>query len=227
MSKLSNLELKDAFSAMSPEQLSDYKFMSKFVYEQVGVSLRCAKLGIVNANEMTCWKKSGAKQYPEELAKFLVFIYEHRDSIKSYCEIGTSTGGTFFAVDSLLRSVNSDMGYSLGIEINEKSRIKLPFEIYQKKYPEARLLLVDFHKYTPDAIYDLCFIDSLHYYDHVVKDYEIMKPFAKYIAFHDIHLPESGVEKLWKEIQGEKHELNNSDSRFPLPVGIGIVVNHL
>ncbi len=53
-----------------------------------------------------------------------------------------------------------------------------------------------------------------------------MKDHAKIIAFHDIksHLaPKVGA--LWDSISGTKIEFLNTDKRFPVPIGIGILVN--
>jgi len=55
--------------------------------------------------------------------------------------------------------------------------------------------------------------------------------YAKLVALHDIKfkdraLPNGGVQRLWEEIDyPNKIELLNEDSRFPVPLGIGVVSN--
>jgi hypothetical protein len=68
---------------------------------------------------------------------------------------------------------------------------------------------------------DLLFIDANHTYDSVRKDFEKYQHLVGdggIIAFHDIN-PPSGVERLWKELEGRKETINHSSEWF----GIGIL----
>ena len=226
--KLQSTELRREFSKFSQEQLSDYNFLATFIRNKVGVSLNrrnLARTGVMPIEEydkMKCWRGLNAKQYPDELANFLVFIYKNRDKIKSYCEIGVADGGTFFVIDSFLRAINEDMGPSVGIDTNNKCAKSFKTYIYQN--PNVKFLNIKSVDFKPDMIYDLCFIDANHSFKASKVDYENMKEFSRYIAFHDIHLLNGGVKDLWKTIEGDKVEFLNEDKDFPDPVGIGIIL---
>ena len=92
--KLNNVQLKEEFEKMSEKNLNDYKFLSNFIYNKVGIRLNKKTLKIYNYENMECWGGLQCKQYPDELAKLLVFIYQNRFKIHSYCEIGVERGGT-------------------------------------------------------------------------------------------------------------------------------------
>jgi len=222
--KLSSLELQDVFDKMSDSNLTSYEYLANFIYNKVGLCLNTGKLDIEGDKE-GCWGGVQAKQYPEELAKLLVFVYNNRYSIKSYCEIGVERGGTFFVVDSFLRSVNPNMGQSLAIEMSSR-REKL-FHEYIKKYPQVTFKCINSHNLEVDRDYDFCFIDGDHSYSGCKQDFEMMKPFSKFIAFHDIYFGGATVKDFWAELDGRKHEFLNDDKRFPVPLGIGLWVKEL
>mgnify|MGYP001768516361 CR=1 FL=1 len=227
MSKLTNLQLKEEFLAMKEYHLGDYKFLSDFISNKVGISLNSKKLLNISKGgnniykEMGCWGGLRAKQYPDELAQFLVFIYGNRKNIKSYCEIGIGDGGTFFVIDSFLRALNVDMGRSTAIDIKDKCRKS--FDIYIDQNPQVDFLNIDSDSFVPPINYDLSFIDGGHSLKQVSKDYIKMKRCSKYIALHDIYLESGGVRYLWQKIDSEKKEFLNKNINFPVPLGIGIV----
>ena len=69
--KLKNTELKGAFDGMNEDQLSDYQFLSNFIYNDVGIHINVASCGVKDHENMTCWGGMRCKQYPDELAKYL------------------------------------------------------------------------------------------------------------------------------------------------------------
>ena len=226
--KLKNIQLKEEFDKMSDEELSDYKFLSNFVYHRVGIYLHFVNCEIKNPEKMTCWGGLDCKQYPDELAKLLVFLYKNKNDINSYCDIGPHKGGTFYVIDSFLRSVNPDMGNSLTLDLRS-TILKYGFKKYKKEYSKVDFLQIDSSKFIPSQKYDFCFIDGDHRYKSVKYDYENMKKYCKIICLHDIKLTVkryNGAKKLWKEIKGlKKIEFLNEDKRFTLPVGIGVIIN--
>lgn len=209
---------------MTQENLSDYKFLSNFIYNKIGLKLNVKNLSIINSKEMDCWGGLSCKQYPDELAKLLVFIYNNRKYINSYCEIGAERGGTFFVIDSFLRSINTTMGESLAIDIKDKI-YKHGFEEYQNKYGKVKFLQIDSASFKPNKIYDLCLIDGDHSYKGCKRDFETMRLFSKFIAMHDVKCPFLSVKDLWDQIEAEKIEFLNEDKNFPVPLGVGVVIN--
>ena len=224
--KLKHTELKETFENMSSEDLSDYRVLSKFIYNKVGIGIHIENCEIKNPKEMFCWGGLESKQYPDELAKLLVYLYENRNKINSYCEIGPFKGGTFFTIDSFLRAVNPDMGESLAVDVKNNME-KHGFDEYKKKYPQVSFLLKDSLEFVPERNFDFCFIDGNHHYEYVEHDYENMKKHCKILGFHDIHItkaPYDGVKRFWEELGIEnKIEFVNEDDRFVLPVGIGVI----
>ena len=225
MDKLTNLQLKQEFDSMTLNQLSDYKFLSNFIYNKVGLSLNKKTLKINNHKDMGCWGGLQCKQYPEELAKLLVFIFKNRSKIHSYCEIGVERGGTFFVIDSLLRSINPNMGKSLAIDKNDKI-IRHGLQDYKNKYKNIEFIQIDSVNFKPCERYNLCLIDGNHSYDGSKHDFNLMKSYSNYIAIHDIKLERgSNVKQLWEEIEGNKIEFLNDNDFFPVSIGIGVWTN--
>ncbi len=132
MNKLNNIQLKEEFKKMSEINISNYKYLSDFIYNKVGLSLNVKTLKITNYKQMKCWGGLKCKQYPDELAKFLVFIYKNKNRINSYCEIGVERGGTFFVIDSFLRAINPSMGKSTAVDISN-TILNNNFNEYKKK----------------------------------------------------------------------------------------------
>ena len=178
---------------------------------------------------MTCWGGLDCKQYPDELAKLLVFLYENKDNINSYCDIGSYKGGTFYVIDSFLRSVNKNMENSLTLDL-KKTILKFGFKEYKEKYKKVDFLQTNSRDFIPPQKYDFCFIDGNHSYKNIKYDYENMKKYCKIIGLHDIKLSirrYEGVKKLWKEIKDcKKIEFLNENKNFSLPVGIGVIINN-
>jgi hypothetical protein len=226
--KLRHVELQNEFKKMSETELADYNFLSKFIYHRVGLKLHIKNCGIKNAEDMKCWGGLCSKQFPDELGKFLVFIYKHKDQINSYCEIGPFRGGTFFVIDSFLRAINPNMEKSLAVDI-KKTILKSGFHDYQKQNPQVDFILTDSLDFVPDQKYDLCLIDGNHTYKYIKHDYENMKKYVKFLALHDIYLDigkYNGVKTLWKTLNNvNKIEFLNEDDRFVSPVGIGVIIN--
>jgi len=225
VAKLDVTEFKDAFAAMSDSELRDYKFLSSFIFNRCGLKFsKTVSMSCEDRSKLNCWGGVNSKQYPDELAKLLVFIYENRLKIHSYCEIGVERGGTFFIIDSFLRAINPNMGESLGIDKDISGNRRGIFEKYVKAYPQAKYRLIHSAHFKPSQRYDLCFIDGDHKYIGAKRDFELMQAFSNYIALHDIKFVnhDAEVERLWGEIEGEKTEFLNEDDLFPMPVGIGL-----
>lgn len=220
--KLKSTELKNEFQKMTSEQLSDYKFLAKFIFYRVGLTLDCKQLKIKDPTKLECWNGLGLRQYPEEIAQLLVFLYKNKNDINSYFEIGVSGGGSFFLIDSFLRAVNPDMGKSFGIDNVSVSRHRKKFDNYIKENPDVELVNVDSREFEIIEEYDFCLIDGGH--NQVGNDYNMVKDYCKIIAFHDIVSPLAPkVINLWNTFSSPKIEFFNNDIRFPVPIGIGVL----
>lgn len=229
MKKLSHTELYDAIKELDQKQFSDWQYLSKFIIERAGLSLnKCLFEG--NKHLLTsAWGGVKARQYPDELGKFLAYIYKNKHKINSYMEVGIDFGGTLFIIDSFLRVINENYEGSLGIDISKKRKFIPYYEAYTNRFPTCKIKLPryeDIYEMPIDKVYDLCFIDALHSYEHVKKDHERYAPYAKILAFHDIKLRKTQqcVADYWPEIKTEDSiECLNEDDRFIMEVGIGIL----
>ena len=223
MIKLKNIELKDVFSSMTSSQLKDSRFLAKFIFEKVGISLNpnSIKMNTDDISSLGCWGGLMCKQYPDEIAQLLVFLYQHKDEINSFCEIGSERGGTFFLIDSFLRVINKNMKESVTIDISSKI-LNSGFEEYKNQNPLVSFLNISSRDFKPEQRYDFCFIDGSHKYEDCKDDFEKMKQYSSIIAFHDINFYKK-LRDLWDSLERHKIEFSNRDPLFLTPVGIGVI----
>lgn len=198
--------------------------MEKFLYYKVGMAMNVKTLKIDDKKVTECWGGLQMAQLPNELSKYLMYLYSNINTINTYCEIGVLRGGTFYVVDSFLRAFNKNFKYSVAVDISDKIIKKHGFE----KYAEERdCMFIHGNSNSINKNYfDLCFIDGDHSYNGVKKDYENMKNKCKILAFHDVVCKAAckDVVKFWNEIKSDKSlEFINEDSDFPEPCGIGIL----
>tara|TARA_B100000579_G_C22849354_1_gene866357 strand:+ start:5005 stop:5721 length:717 start_codon:yes stop_codon:yes gene_type:complete len=169
-----------------------------------------------------------AKQYPQELAMYLKWVFDNILDIRSYFELGVERGGTYIAVSTLLKIAHGEDNIrcaSLDIHPTE----------FVTKYADLKSFST---QYTADSAkwdfpekesWDLIFLDGMHTYDYVKNDYDKAKHKCRYLGFHDINLQgyAGGVPKLWNEVKGEHKviaEFHNSDPIFSnYTVGAGIL----
>jgi len=228
--KLKNIDLKKEFQQMTDTQLSDWKCLSNFIFNKAGIKLNVKKLKITEDKKMDCWGGVLCLQYPDEIGKLLSILYKYRDHINSFCEIGTDRGGSFFIIDSFLRAINPNMGKSIAVD-KSTTILRHSFEEYKEKNNQVNFINVNSKNFNPDQNYDFCFIDGEHEYPGCKRDFYKMIKYSNLIALHDIKFkdkifPNGGVLHLWEEIDDfNKIELLNEDSHFPVPLGIGVVIN--
>jgi hypothetical protein len=162
-------------------------------------------------------------QYPLEFARFLILMAQHQ--VKSYVEIGTSTGGTFMMADSYLRAAVP--GYIRSVGYDRKSKLR-DWEEYRGRFPSA-----EFRCQGSDLMdisgerFDAAFVDARHIDRWVMQDYgKVLAARPKLIGFHDILLARSTVCDAWAKIKTRhpvKWELVDSAIPEQLRWGIGVV----
>jgi hypothetical protein len=158
-----------------------------------------------------------ALQHREEVIGLCAFLETH--AVRRYLEVGVWTGRLVTLLHGLFhfdRVAACDHGWAEQCGLP----IRLP--------PDC-----DFFRGDADSdafrawraglgAIDLVLIDANHHYKAVRKDFEIARSFPhRFVAFHDItgaRRGTEGVARLWKELDGHKHEIVAPGSKM----GIGI-----
>lgn len=183
----------------------------------------------------------GAMQKISELKDLLDFLGTKK--MDTVVEIGTATGGTFYAFcqmapsDAHIISIDLPGGpFGGGYELEDVQMFKTYAKVGQTIYfmredshqEETKKMLLERLK---DRKIDVLFIDGDHSYEGVKKDFEMYEPLVAkggIIIFHDIckhaTAPECQVDKFWNEIK-EKYEhkefIDPEDTEWG---GIGVLI---
>lgn len=163
-------------------------------------------------------------QYPWEFARFLILLAEH--GVRSYMEIGTSTGGSFLMVDSYLRAAVPGYERSVGFDHRDKMR---DFAEYRERFPTCQFKCENSSKIDVSSEhFDAAFIDARHIEHWVLKDFQkVQQAKPKVVGFHDIRLANSTVCLAWNRIKASypKHiEIVDPSIPAHLQWGIGAVI---
>lgn len=163
-------------------------------------------------------------QYPWEFARFLVLLAEQ--NVKSYLEVGTSTGGSFLMVDSYLRAAVP--GYERSVGYDHRDRIR-DFQDYKARFPTCEFRHQS--SATMDVSserFDAAFIDARHVERWVLQDYEkVTQAKPRVVAFHDIRLNGATVAPAWDKIRiNHPVSIDLIDPSVPQPIqwGIGVAI---
>jgi hypothetical protein len=226
ISKIEVNDIRSYFESLKEEELTDEKLLAEFILKRVGLKFTTCHFNIDKGHSLSRGYK--LKIWHDELARFLLFMYSHKNEINSYLEFGTGSGGTFYVIDSYLRTINKNMGQS--VTVDKKPPYPYEFEIYKSKNPQVNYYSGSTTSFKMDREYDLCFIDANHKYRFVRNDYKKVKDYCRFIAFHDIvanpdRKPnQCSTHHLWQEIKAKnKIEIITTDSRIKRMAGIGII----
>jgi len=157
-------------------------------------------------------------QDPKEFEQFLRFI--KKEQVRSYLEIGSKHGGSFWRVTRSLpggsRVVSVDLPQAdKSFKVSEPNLRACIDKLKAKGY-DAHLFLSDSTKpETVDRVrelgpFDLVFLDGNHTEPYVWKDWHNYGPMARMVAFHDIahwrEIPDSkklpiDVPKVWSKLK--------------------------
>jgi len=170
------------------------------------------------------WRGSRLRiiQHPTEFARFLIFMA--RNNVRSYLEIGTSTGGSFMTVDAYLRAAVDGYERSVGYDRTSKLR---DFDEYKKAAGT-----IEFRHENSSRIrlrserFDMSFIDARHIKAWVLKDFQKVKDNSRFVGFHDIALrPPCSVKEAWGEIKTGKRSFEFIETGIAedCRCGIGVI----
>lgn len=147
----------------------------------------------------------------KELFGFLKFLtQEVKLSVKTFLEIGVCYGGSFFLwskffPDSLKIAIDPKLW-----ELFEKYKEEMNVSniLYLKGRSDHPMIKRTIKKLSVKNEIDFLFIDGVHLYNFVKRDFETYSPFVKkggVIAFHDINnfKRDCGVPVFWNEIKND------------------------
>ena len=176
-------------------------------------------------DERLLWLKpaSGA------MKPYVFFLYEmiYDSKPDSVLEIGVqygvSTKTMLLALDAIKK------GKLTSIDI--KNRVP-EFEDYKDVTSRWKFVKGDssldetFDKVKDDGPFDILFIDGLHTYEGVKRDYELYEPLVKpggLIIIHDVLNYRVGVKEFWPEIKYPKGVLPYGKAHMSVTPGMGII----
>lgn len=161
-------------------------------------------------------------QFPWEFARWLMLMAS--EGVKSYVEIGTSKGGSFYMTDSYLRARVPGYERSVGYDRHDKLR---DWPQYQAQFPSTEFRVQNSKDIRLGAEkFDAAFIDARHLEPWVLQDFEKVRHNCRLVGFHDIVLTGSSVDRAWRKIKSEaKEHLEFIDENAPVEArcGIGVV----
>lgn len=163
-------------------------------------------------------------QNPNEFANLLAILYQHRNKITRYVEVGTYKGATFYLMDAYLRRVAPN--YKKGIAI-DLYRVPLELDEYKSRFD------VEFYKQSSESVtlqYEpgtVCFIDGRHKAAAAKLDFERFSQWSDIVVMHDV-VGMNGVRGVWEKASAAFTEkaVFNGRNKYPgsSPMGIGIIV---
>lgn len=222
-------DIKPYFQSLTPEELTNKSLLAEFIRKRVGIRYRKQDWSIAEGEYLP---KGGfyIKMWADELAGFLLFLHAHKNDVNSYLEFGTGSGGTFYVVDSYLRTINPNMGIS--VTVDRKTTLPDQFEEYVRENPQVQAFSCFTQHFQMVRKYDLCFIDANHLYGCVKRDFEKVRDYCKFIAFHDIAAVNTAkphvrcAKQFWEELQADhKLAIITDDPQIHLMAGIGVAWN--
>lgn len=160
-------------------------------------------------------------QIPSEFARWLVYLAGQQ--CRSYLEIGTSTGGSFYAVDAYLRCAVP--GYERSVGYDRTNKIH-NLKQYREVFPTVEFRHQSSHRMDlAGEQFDAAFIDARHVEKWVLQDFAKVRDHARIVGFHDIILQNSTVGLAWSKIRtaGESFDLIDESIPVEARCGIGVV----
>lgn len=142
-------------------------------------------------------------QYPCQFSRYLVELGRHR--VRSYMEVGVQHGGTFLITTTYLNRLHA-LDRAVAVDMFEVPALR------SARIParQGDVLKVDstsrrFADYvTRNGPFDLVLIDADHEEEGCRRDFLLISPHARMVAFHDIvgaNTP--GVRAVWQWVRRE------------------------
>jgi Methyltransferase domain len=159
-------------------------------------------------------------QFPNQFGPYLAAMTNA--GIESYLEVGVEQGGTFAITVEVLRRFG--LRQAIAVDLTP------PAILDQWRRPEVSFVQVDSHSTAfaelvrQHAPIDLALIDGDHSEEGVRSDFEMLRPFSRILAFHDIAQEYGfpGVGRVWrslKETCTDEYEFQEFTDQYPELLG--------
>lgn len=128
-------------------------------------------------------------QYPNQLARYLVWLAFNARGMRSYMEIGCRWGGTFIVVTEWLKRIGAPLEFAVAVDpINPTPFIRRYREIAGLPVTYLQMLSTSrqFLDYARGAKPEVVFIDGDHRMAGVMTDHANARKYAQIIVHHDV-----------------------------------------
>lgn len=128
-------------------------------------------------------------QYPNQLARFLVWLAFNAKGMRSYMEVGCRWGGTFIVVTEWLRKIGAPLEYAIAVDpIAPTPFVKRYQELAQVPVSYLQMFSTSrpFLDFAKSAKPEMVFIDGDHRMAGVMTDHANARRYAKIIVHHDV-----------------------------------------
>lgn len=149
-------------------------------------------------------------QYPNQLAKYLVWLARNATSVRRFLEIGCRWGGTFILVNEWLKRIGAPIEMSAAVDpIPATPFISRYVEVSATPviYKECFSTDLDFAEFSKEFAPDMIFIDGDHRMAGVMNDHLLFRQTAKIIVHHDVSsdmCPDTSL--FWKYISNAEDQ---------------------
>jgi hypothetical protein len=224
----------ESIAALTPTQCRDVVFLEREFIPSLGLNdeMLCEQ-----PKELAPYFGTGLHiwQYPNQLAKYLAWISDNAQDIKSYMEIGCRWGGMFILVTEWLRKNGAQLENVVAIDPieptpfideyfrflrNQSPGTKAAIRpIYRREYSTSAGVARLVEEVKPEFV----FIDGDHAFKTAFADHMLARKYAKIIVHHDIcsqNCPD--ILFLWnalKELECAEFELVEFVDQYPLSGG--------
>lgn len=139
-------------------------------------------------------------QWPNQFAKYLAFLGEQE--VSSYLELGLFNGGTFIiTIEYLSRFVPDFVAFGVDMEVRQPIRTYLESAHSNVQVRNARTDDPMVCRAVAQRLWDLALIDAGHTEQECWTDYQMVRDYARFAAFHDISNDFfAGVGQVWERI---------------------------
>lgn len=180
------------------ERLRDADYLTNELLPAMGLSTHAAPTLFPTHLHGRVGRGVQAIQFPNQLGPYLAMLTGA--GVKTYLELGVERGGTFAITVEVLRRFGLDR--AIAVDLNR------PLILDQWHRPEVEFHQLDsFSEPFAELVrergpFDLALIDADHSEAAVRNDFEVLRPHARMLAFHDITqedwCPDVGL--VWRDI---------------------------